>query len=177
MPSPAGGPDQHVPRIAEVVRRLAADPEFCAAPDRNGTPCDPGPLAALPAREREGVAAFGPLAGRFAAMLAQMRQTADGLRAPAADGTGAGLRISGWSAGCAATARGPLVQILRLSEDRVAAFRAVAPTEWILHPLGALTRCLSALPPDAPEADLRLAIAAFDPCAPVVLAALEAAHA
>jgi hypothetical protein len=176
LPAAAGAQDEPMPRIPEVVRRLAADPGFCRAPHRSGEPCDPGPLSALPARDRDAFAAFGPLAGRFAAMLFQMRRTAERLRAPGGDDARpyARLRISGWSAGCADTARGPLVQIMRLSEDRVTAFRSVAPTEWLLHPLGGLTRCLSALPPDAPEADLRLVLAAFDPCAPVTLAALRA---
>lgn len=156
------------PGFAAVARRLMADPGFGVAPDAGGRPADTGPLLALSAPERAACAALGPVAGRFAATMHDARRISARLRR-----TGGALHVAaftddGWGAGTAATARGPLVHVLRLSQAGIIDFRSVAPTEWMLHPQGALMRCLGALPADAPEADMRLIFAAFDPCAPLV---------
>lgn len=55
--------------------------------------------------------------------------------------------------------------------------RVLAPTEWNFHPHGALAQALSALPPDVPEAMVRVLAAAFDPCVALTIARPAAAPA
>lgn len=171
-PGPGFDADAPLPDLASVAGRLADDPDFGLAPDAGGRPADVTPFHALPGPERQACAALGPVAGRLAATLFDARRTARRLRGtgdrPAA-AVSARLR-DGWGAGTAATSRGPLVQALRVAGGRITGFGSVAPTEWMLHPDGALMRSLAALPNGAAGADARLVFAAFDPCAPLVFA-------
>jgi hypothetical protein len=64
-------------------------------------------------------------------------------------------------------ARGLLVHWVRLDEQqRVQDLRVLAPTEWNLHPQGALAQALQALEPADPDtpARARVLATAFDPC-------------
>jgi len=171
-PGPGLDADAAGPDVSTIAGRLVRAPDFGRAPGADGHAADVTPLPMLPEPARRACAALGPVAGRLAAAMFDARQTARCLRAvetaPAADI--AAPLPDGWGAGSAATARGPLVQALRIAHGRVEAFRSVAPTEWMLHPDGALMRCLARLPQGATEADIRLAFAAFDPCAPLVFA-------
>lgn len=160
-----------LPSFAETAEALVSETGFEAAPHLNGKPAELGALHVLPGDAEAACAALGPLAARFAAMLFAMRQTANRLRQPGRDTSlPRALRLpDGWGVGQAETARGGLVHAVRVEHGRIAAFRSVAPTEWLLHPRGALVGCLDRLAATASEADIRLAIAAFDPCAPIAI--------
>ncbi len=165
--APAGA----LPSLTEIAEPLVLEAGFEAAPHRNGEPAELGGLHALPDDAGNVRLALGPLAARFAAMIYAMRQIAMRLRHPD-PGTGIPpslLLEGGWGAGQAETARGALVHAVWVEYGRIAGFRSVAPTEWLLHPRGALAGCLDALAHTASDADLRLATAAFDPCAPVAI--------
>jgi len=168
-PHPGLDADAAGPDVSTIAGRLVQEPDLGRAPDADGHAADVTPLLSLPEPERRACATLGPVAGRLAAAMFDARLTARRLRgvetAAAAD-IGTPLP-DGWGAGTAATARGPLVQALRIASGRVVAFRSVAPTEWMLHPDGALMRCLARLPKGATEANIRLAFGAFDPCAPL----------
>lgn len=172
VPWPGLHADAPMPGLATVAPRLVAEPGFGLSPDAGGRPAEPGPLHALPEPERQACAELGPVAGRLAAAMFDGRHIARNLRQTGGlPPIGAPAPLpDGWGAGTAATARGPLAQALRVEGGRIAAFRSVAPTEWTLHPDGALMRCLAALPSGATEADMRMVFAAFDPCAPLVFA-------
>ncbi|MBK1643649.1 hypothetical protein CKO25_03035 [Thiocapsa imhoffii] len=75
-------------------------------------------------------------------------------------GTGVGI-------GRTQAARGLLVHLARLDQDRISDYRILAPTEWNFHPEGVVAAALTALPP-APDAAWRrraeLLITAIDPC-------------
>ena len=75
------------------------------------------------------------------------------------------------------TARGLLLHRARIVEERVAAYRIVAPTEWNFHPEGPLARGLAGMAADdepALERRATLAVQALDPC---VACTVEIAHA
>ena len=177
LPRPGLDLDAPPPGFVAMARRLAADAQFGLLPEAGGGAADPGPLHRLPDAERSGCATLGPVAGRLAALLYDARHAARRLRRTDVVPPAAILLEDGWGAGMAATARGPLVQALRLSGDRIVEFRSAAPTEWLLHRDGALLRCLAALPEGTAATELRIAVAAFDPCAPVVVAAESRADA
>jgi hypothetical protein len=154
---------------AWFAARLAAGPGFAACPEAGGAPADP--------LERHGA---GETVG---ARLDALRQGAATLAgrlgaAPAPEaGAGAEAREPGTGCGLAMTARGPLAWLVRLSEGRVADARAVAPTEWLTHPSGALARALGTLAGGAVAEEARALLALFDPCSEVALDLREAADA
>jgi hypothetical protein len=67
-------------------------------------------------------------------------------------------------------ARGLLVHQVTLdgARARVSSCRVLAPTEWNFHPMGEVAQQVSRLDAEAPDGDrqLRLLMAAFDPCVP-----------
>ena len=166
-----------VPKAEWFAARLAADPAFCQTPERDGTAAEFGAIATLTAPDHAFCAGFGPVGGRIVAMLMQARANAANLRA-ASRPTGADVVGGpGWGAAVVPTMRGPLAHRLRLESGHIAAFGSVAPTEWLLHPKGALSASLAALPAHNFTRDARLALAAFDPCAPVTIEIEDETHA
>ncbi len=77
--------------------------------------------------------------------------------------------------GRAITARGPVFHRVELDEDKVSAWRVLAPTDWHFAPCGPLEHEARTLAPD--EEQLRLLVLGFDPCAPWSIASEEAVHA
>jgi len=160
------------PRAAAwFAARLAPDPDFAARPEAEGAPADPLP----------GHRAAGGLGARLDALRAGAAALAARLRdAPgpaSAAGAWAHAGASGTGCGVAMTARGPLACLLRADAGRVADLRAVAPTEWVMHPHGALARALATLFGGAIADEARALIAVFDPCAEVAVTLRETADA
>jgi len=154
------------PRTAPwFASRLAADLRFGDRPEAETGPADPANLPAAPDR-------IAALAGAARALGARL---AAGIGPP----DPAAIRSGGSGAGCglAMTALGPLTCWIRLEEGLLADFRAVAPTEWLTHPRGALTRSLLGLSGPDIAGFARRVLAAFDPCADAAIACAEATDA
>lgn len=162
--------------------RLRARSDFGQRPDVDGQPADIGAWATSDAARREAFGRHGPVAARLLAMLAAAFDRIAGLRAAADGCEAAGRAIAasaapGTGCGVADTVRGPLAYWVRLEDERIAELRSVAPTEWIVHPRGALARLLRGLPADEVRRLARWTVAAFDPCATLVVDVLETARA
>lgn len=154
---------------AWFARHLATTPSFAIQPEVAGAPADPLPGLSKGAR----------LADRLDALREAARGLARALRdgpAPEAETT---LHRPGRDTGCgvAQTARGPLACLVRLDAGCVAEMRVIAPTEWVMHPQGALARALGLLTGPDTRARAQALVALFDPCAELRLEMPEAAHA
>lgn len=76
----------------------------------------------------------------------------------------------GRGVGWVETARGLLMHAVELDDDRIAAYRIVAPTEWNFHPDGAFARGALGLRGGGPQeidARVRRVVASLDPCVEV----------
>ncbi|MBK1666235.1 hydrogenase assembly protein HupF, partial [Rhodospirillum rubrum] len=77
--------------------------------------------------------------------------------------------------GMVEAARGLLIHRVVVREGRVARWRILAPTEWNLHPQGALASLLIGCPVSGTEEACLLAhwlVLALDPCVPCVITAI-----
>jgi hypothetical protein len=154
----------------EWAQQLMAD-DFAEQPSFAGLPAETGPLAR---RATDiGVAALQAagqgVAARLAARYADLRYLAAALIEP--------QRLDGWlgaaqvaeNVGLARveTARGLLLHLIQVNDDRVGRYVIVAPTEWNFHPQGAFVREMAGYPAasltEAESAACRLALA-LDPC-------------
>lgn len=159
-----------MPAAAWFAARLSADPAFGRHPHADGLPAEVSAYARCTRAERERFDMAGPVAARLLAMLGAAAALIATLRGagqgplPAATAN-ACSPSSGSGCAVADTVRGPLAYWVRLDEDRIADLHAVAPTEWALHPRGALHQWLPGLPAEAAQHSARLAVAAVDPCA------------
>ncbi|MBW7901386.1 MAG: nickel-dependent hydrogenase large subunit [Rhodocyclaceae bacterium] len=147
------------------------DAAFARAPTFAGGPAETGALArrADEAAVAALLAAGRRIAARVAARIADIHALADGLAAPE--------RLTGWldaapagdGAGLARveTARGLLLHLIKVKDDRVVSYVIVAPTEWNFHPRGAFAGELiggaAATRDEAAMQARRLALA-LDPC-------------
>ena len=131
-----------------TVARAMDDASFARAPRLPGRCLETGALARSPALGRKQAAA--DLVERLSARFADMATTLDAIAAlldggPAPDDL-LSCGVIGPRQGFAAveTGRGRLYHRLRLDKDeRIAACRIVAPTEWNFHPEGPLVRQLT----------------------------------
>lgn len=150
--------------------RLSAALDFGRHPDADGRAAEVGAYACCSSAERARFDAAGPVAARLLAMLAAAAALIARLRA-AAQGQASAAVVNACSpvpgSGCAVaeTVRGPLAYWVRLAAGRIADLRSLAPTEWVLHPRGALYQWLPGLPAAGAQQSARLALAAVDPCA------------
>lgn len=158
------------PSAEWFATRLSSDPGFGRQPSVNGAPAEIGAYADCAAAERCLFDAAGAIGARWlamlasaAALLATLRGAAQGRQTVAAADACSTLPDSGCAV--ADTVRGPLAYWVRLDGERIADLRSVAPTEWALHPRGALSQWLLGLPAEDAQTTARLAAAAFDPCA------------
>jgi uptake hydrogenase large subunit len=152
-----------------AMEKLWQDPGFAARPELGGQPAEVGPLALTGAPESPSASArleaMGALLETWHTALQSSGTRAAAARqglATAADGTS--------GAACIATSRGPLVMAIRLdpASGRIAAGGSVAPTEWNLHPDGALADAVTGLAADgAALATARRVIMSLDPCVDV----------
>lgn len=143
---------------------LAADPELALRPQLAGQPCETGCWSRHAEASPERHASVWLRLGARLAELAELALPGGRPLALGALALGPGEALA-WSE----TARGLLLHRVLLdgrgSAARICDYQVLAPTEWNLHPQGALARALAALPSD-PSARRRaeLLLAAFDPC-------------
>lgn len=152
---------------ADVCARLGDDPDFARFPTLHGVAAECGPAAET----------FGPgptiitVTARLRARALVLHRLAEEICAPLRRAelllTETPVHHDG---GCAcavvATSRGPLALRVKLTPDgRIASARSVAPTEWLLHPEGALAAaCIGrpAIPETVRHAER--VIMSLDPC-------------
>lgn len=164
--------------LLHLEAALRGDPGFGQKPtDRAGQPSEVGPfarhashpaVAAARAEHGDGVHA------RLIARLVDLDAARAGLCAaldrlleagPSAADAHVLAAATGVGLGVARTARGPLVHRVVLDRGRVAAFSTVAPTEWNLHPEGAIQNLLGLAGSDPRlSAAGRTYLVALDPC-------------
>lgn len=171
---------QPLATLPRLARRIAEEPDFCAAPDWLGEPAETGPWT----RIKDG--APRPLHNAWMRLIARL---VDLLRLAAPDGderlaAGALPLPGGEAIAWTEMARGLLVHWVRLEDrpdgPRVADCRVLAPTDWNFHSRGVLARTLASLCGDDRFEQAARAAVAFDPCVEFELvgaSALEAAHA
>jgi len=165
----------HASWLEEVADSLASIPHFSAAPLWRGSCYETGALARC--QEHPLISALLNAGEdirllRFVARIVELVDSAEWFAKPQNErederwlggeqaGKGAGF---GWGE----TARGLLLHYVVLEQERVGAYRILAPTEWNFNPEGALMRELSMVQAHD-EATLRdqakLSVVALDPC-------------
>ncbi|MDY7559647.1 nickel-dependent hydrogenase large subunit [Pseudomonas sp. 10B1] len=147
---------------AEHLRGCA---DFAKRPELNGQPCETGSWTRLgEAHPKRHSTAWLRLGARVAELA---RLSLPDARAPA---LGALALDTGEALAWSETARGLLLHrvCLECHGDgvKISDYQIVAPTEWNMHPQGALSQALSSLPSDDPRSQRQaeLLMAAFDPC-------------
>lgn len=158
------------PEAQALAVQALETPQWCTKPTWRGRPAETGAIArqATDPRVANWVARCGR--GIGARRLARLSELADLPQRLRGQGTHAPLARSwslGYGIGMAGveTARGLLLHVVRLSGDRVADYRIVAPTEWNFHPQGPIAEALAevASEPD-PRAATREIAAGLDAC-------------
>lgn len=165
--------------LAIVARRLATDAGFSALPELE-EPIDTSSLARHcdEIDVEEVISQFGVgLLARLLARRAEARcvidrlcETLDDLlddsSAPAPRASALSVR-PGEGVGLSETARGPLIYRVLADASWVDDVRVVAPTDWLFHPRGVLTRAFEGGEVTAAIArDVGWFIVALDPCVP-----------
>jgi hypothetical protein len=164
--------------LALPLAQLAlADPGFCARPLWMGQAAETGARARLRhdalLHQRAGRPASRP-AQRLAARL---RELASLLAAHQECAAGCATLEDGVGVGWVDNVRGLLLHVARVQGDRVLDYRIVAPTEWNLHPQGAVACDLLDTPVRDPADAMARAtrsVRSLDPC---VAFSVEACHA
>jgi hypothetical protein len=156
----------NLPRLAAAIR---SDPHFAEHPMLGGRSLESGPFnrTAWPSAQRPSGAVFDLLAARIVD-IARLCCGAAWLEHGALPlGPGEAIAYS-------ELARGLLVHWVQLSVPELHAGRAVVedyriltPTDFALHPQGALAKCLRT--PGLTSSNLQLLVSAFDPCLEVEL--------
>lgn len=171
-PSPAPSPLPLLP--AEWYASRLGDQRFAMAPSLDGSAREPGVAA------RAGAPLSGPSlnASRLLARQAELAAIAAGENPFRHGGVAV---LNGEAVSVVETARGPLAVLVVVRGGHIARFASVAPTEWLMHPDGALARAVVGLPDDATlPGRAGAALAALDPCCPCRISADDrvlAAHA
>lgn len=151
-----------------LAHQMAHTPGFCNQPEWQGNPASTGPWS----RVNDPLAPASPPTTAWQLMIARI---VDVLRLSGPAGAAwlsQGALPLGPHEGLAwcEMARGLLVHWVRLSPDdqRIEAYRVLAPTEWNFHAEGPLALALARLDADRPRDDLlaasRCLAVAFDPC-------------
>ncbi len=161
------------PMLASGVEALAHaaehDAAFIHAPLWQGQPAETGPLARLPQDPLLRALAEAGTPRLVLRLAARLRELALHLGDRAGNTLASGALRLGEDTGLAwvENARGLLVHMARVRDDRTMLYRIVAPTDWNFHPQGALARGLlgAAAAGAAPlAAQARLMVDALDPC-------------
>lgn len=151
--------------------RAGIDAGFAAAPTCGGQPAETGALA----RQADNPAVAAMLADgrRVAARLAARRADLEFLAQALLEPSLMRGWLEGASAGCGVgvarveTARGLLLHLTQVKDDRVEAYVMVAPTEWNFHSQGAFVGEIVGSPAatrDEAEALARRLTLSLDPC-------------
>lgn len=176
---PAALPEERTDAAVPLLPLLSADdwapaadaPGFAAQPSWRGAPAETGALArqagdpqvaAMLATDRR-------IAARILARLAELRVLAGALidPAPLAGWCGAASPAPGTGLARVETARGLLLHLIQVNDDRLARYAIVAPTEWNFHPQGAFVGELAGKAAATCETATTLAgylALALDPC-------------
>lgn len=171
MPDPAASVAL-LPRLdAAAWAKLDFSDAFSSRPEHAGQICETGALARQ-SGEKDVAAALAAgqrLLARLLARLADLRALAQLLaRARLPDGwLDAASPSPGVGVARVETARGLLLHMTQVNDDRVGRYVIVAPTEWNFHPQGAFVREASATPLASAEAATcfaRQLALALDPC-------------
>lgn len=152
--------------------------EVAAAPALSEGAVETGPLARLLGGSEDGAAAqeirqlwdqgrrpAARLAARCAELTRLAAQAPDQGLPP--DWVGGANLGSGTGLARVETARGPLLHILQVKDERILHYGIIAPTEWNFHPQGAFTTDVTGLPAPDREAARHLAeglALSLDPC-------------
>jgi uptake hydrogenase large subunit len=161
---------------AELITRLSGSDsaDFISRPTWHGQPCETSPFTRALATplidaliESHGRGLLPRLAAQLLDVAMHMQLLTldmDTTRCvqdpPLHSAEGVGLGRSG-------AARGLLVHLVHVENDRVGDYRILAPTEWNFHPQGVVAEGLAALPIGSETAVRRqaaLLITAIDPC-------------
>jgi uptake hydrogenase large subunit len=161
---------------AELITRMSASDsaDFISRPTWHGQPCETSPFTRALATplidaliESHGRGLLPRLAAQLLDVAMHMQllalepeTTRRVQEPPPHSAEGVGLGRSG-------AARGLLVHLVRVENDRVGDYRILAPTEWNFHPQGVVAQGLAALPVGSETAVRRqaaLLITAIDPC-------------
>jgi coenzyme F420-reducing hydrogenase alpha subunit len=163
--------------LGRAAESLAEDASFSARPHLAGKAIEESPRALLRLeRADDGLPAWFRAQARFAEELP--RRLDQALAAlVASEPVLANAKGSGKGWGMAVTARGRILHWIAVERGKVAAWRALEPTDWNFAPRGPVARLAELLPPDSDLAEAgRWVAAAFDPSAPcrIVVEAEEA---
>lgn len=185
--------DEVVPTLkphaaAEWCGQLGTVPSdaFCRAPVWDGVAHETGALARHADSPQVALllAAGHRIAARFVARAVNLAECARGLCSPQTKDLPKLLDSATWTAGTGLatveTARGLLLHVLRIEDERIADYAIIAPTEWNFHPDGVfVTEGSGGHAPDRAAALLRLrALAlALDPCVDHEVVPMECEHA
>ena len=155
--------------IEAFAQAAEHDAGFIHAPLWLGLPAETGPLARRPQDPLLCALAASGTPRLVLRLAARLRELAWHLGNPAGNSLASGALRLGEDTGLAwvENARGLLVHMATVRDDRTMLYRIVAPTDWNFHPQGALARALhgAAVPGAAQlEARARLLVDALDPC-------------
>lgn len=142
-------------------------PGFSTRPNWLGCPAEVGPIAREESRPLLRELKDRPLLQRWVARVVELARYACGDPAVVLGQVSAVTVASGGGRSVVETARGMLMHEVEISNDRVARYRIIAPTEWNFHPDGPLRRWLEGLPVgslDLARDMARRAAEALDPC-------------
>ena len=155
--------------IEAWATRAEHDTAFIHAPLWQGSPAETGPLARLPQDPLLKALAAGGAPRLVLRLAARLRELALHLGGDAGSALASGaLRIrEDTGLGWVENARGLLVHLASVRDDRTMLYRVIAPTDWNFHPQGALARALHGrVATDAAQLErhARLVVDALDPC-------------
>jgi len=147
----------------KILRERLDEPDFALMPDWNGKPCETGSLArqsthpiVLKALEEFGAGLFT----RHLARLVELAQTPKQMATPQTSQKGV-------QKGVVETARGRLVHVAKVTDNKITKYAILAPTEWNFHPKGIAMQSLSALralDKSTLAMQARAVVEAIDPC-------------
>ncbi len=150
------------------LERQIATADYCAVPTWHGEPRETGALArcAMHPRVSPLIEAGHNVEARLLARMVELAHWACGETGAARDWADAVRCEQGTGLARVETARGTLLHRVRVADGLIAAYAAVAPTEWNFHPRGAYAREAAQLTADG-DALLRQAerlALSLDPC-------------
>lgn len=147
----------------KTLKERLDEPDFALMPDWNGKPCETGPLARQSTHPivSEALKEFGAgLLTRHLARLVELAQIPKQMAIPQ-------TRQKGVQKGVVETARGRLVHVAEVTDNKITKYAILAPTEWNFHPKGIAMQSLSvlqALDKSTLAMQARAVVEAIDPC-------------
>lgn len=153
--------------LAPLARRALDEPGFCASPLWQAQAAETGALARLQHDPLLHQPAARPAGRTLLRAVARLRELASQLAWQQEGALGSAQLEPGVGMAWVDTARGLLLHVARVQSGQVLDYRILAPTEWNLHPQGALASALLGAPAPWDAAAVELAtrcIATLDPC-------------